>query len=494
MTTQTQKKTRTIWIIIGTMLGVLLASLDSNIISTAMPKIIGSLNGTALYTWPVTVYMLCMTISIPLVGKLSDIYGYKPIYLLGIVVFLAGSILCGISQSMVQFIAFRGLQGIGGAVLISNTMAIIGILFPPADRAKYGSFVSAAAGISSLIGPIMGGMITDNLNWRWVFFVNIPLGVIAFFIVIFAFPASYVTEENRKIDYAGAAVMIIALVPMLLALSWGGEKYSWNSIQIIGMIAFAVVMLVAFGLIEQNASDPIISMSLFKNSIFNFSAVEMFLFNGVLMACIIFVPLFLQDVKGLTASGSGAIITPMLVSLIVGVIISGMIISKTCKYKLLSIIGFLVMGSGTVILMLLNDKSSNVLIIITMIIMGLGIGICMAIFNVTAQNVFPNSQLGVVTSSIQFSGRIGQTIASSILGTVFSNSLSKGTQTLNISKFSRKILSNSIHLVFVICAVVTLASLIIVLFMKEVPMSKKSSTEESEQTLDDPETPNNHQV
>jgi len=212
------------------------------------------------------------------------------------------------------------------------------------------------------------------------------------------------------------------------------------------------------------------------------------------MACIIFVPLFLQDVKGLTASGSGAIITPMLVSLIVGVIISGMIISKTCKYKLLSIIGFLVMGSGTVILMLLNDKSSNVLIIITMIIMGLGIGICMAIFNVTAQNVFPNSQLGVVTSSIQFSGRIGQTIASSILGTVFSNSLSKGTQTLNISKFSRKILSNSIHLVFVICAVVTLASLIIVLFMKEVPMSKKSSTEESEQTLDDPETPNNHQV
>ncbi|MFT8890018.1 MAG: MDR family MFS transporter [Ethanoligenens sp.] len=528
MATQSLNKRRTIWIIIGTMVGILLASLDSNIVSTAMPKIIGSLNGTALYTWPVTVYMLCMTISIPIVGKLSDVYGYKPIYLLGIIVFLVGSIFCGFSQSMMQFIAFRGLQGIGGAVLISNTVAIIGILFPPADRAKYGSFVSAASGIASLIGPVMGGLITDNLNWRWVFFVNIPLGAIALFIVVFAFPASHATAGSKKIDYAGAAVMIIALVPMLLALSWGGEKYSWNSIQIIGMIAFAVIMLVIFGLIEQKASDPIISMSLFKNSIFDFSAIEMFLFNGVLMTCIIFVPLFLQNVKGLTASGSGAIITPMLVSLVIGVMISGLIISKTCRYKLLSIVGFLVMGAGAVVLMMLNINSSNVIIVISMIVMGLGIGVSMAIFNVTAQNVFPNSQLGAVTSSIQFSGRIGQTIASSVLGTVFGNALNNGVRTLDVSKFPsgiaqklknsntitdsasmsalkplvpakllsnfdillsriKQVLSNSIHLVFIICAVITLASLIIVLFMKEVPMSKKPSTEEPEQVSDDAE-------
>lgn len=528
MAVQSLNKKRTALIIIGAMVGILLASLDSNIVSTAMPKIIGSLNGTALYTWPVTAYLLAMTISMPLVGKLSDVYGYKPIYLFGIIVFLVGSILCGLSQSMIQFIIFRGVQGIGGAVLISNTMAIIGILFPPADRAKYGSFVSAASGISSLIGPVMGGLITDNLNWRWVFFVNIPLGIIALLIIIFAFPASRMTEGNRKIDYAGAAVMIIALVPLLLALSWGGEKYAWSSIQIIGMIAFAVVMLVAFGLIERKTSNPIIPMSLFKNSIFNFSAIEMFLFNGVMMVCIIFIPLFLQNVKGSTTSGSGAIITPMMVSLIVGVMISGMIISKTCKYKLLSIVGFLVMGAGTVILMLLNSKSSNAIIIIAMIVMGLGIGIEMAIFNVTAQNVFPNSQMGVVTSSIQFFRMMGQTIASSVLGTIFSNSISSGIQTLDVSSFPsevakrlkdgntimnsasisaikplipasllsnlniflsqiKQILSDSIHLVFVICAVITLTSLIIVLFMKEIPMSKKSIVEEPEPISDDTE-------
>ena len=466
MAEQNGSKKRTAWILIGAMAGILLASLDSNIVSTAMPKIIGSLNGTAYYTWPVTAYLLAMTISMPLVGKLSDVYGYKPIYFFGIVVFLAGSVLCGVSQSMAQFIAFRGLQGIGGAVLISNTMAIIGIL-------------------------------------------------------VFAFPASHAAENGGKIDFAGAAVLIAALVPMLLAFSWGGEKYSWNSAPIIGMLAFAAVMIAVFGRIERKAGDPIIPMSLFQNSVFNFSAMEMFLFNGVMMACIIFVPLFLQEVKGLSPSSSGAVITPMMVSLIAGVMISGMVISRTCRYKLLAAVGFLVMGAGTVILTLLNGGSDDPVIVAAMVIMGLGIGIAMAIFNVTAQNVFPNSRMGVVTSSIQFFRMMGQTVASSVLGTIFSSSLSKGIRTLNVRAFppqvahrltdgssiadsasvsamkamvpagllpdfeallsqARQVLSGSIHLVFVICAAVTLVSLLLVLFLKEVPMSRQSEAESPE--------------
>lgn len=516
MAEQTVNKNRIVLIIIGVMVGILLASLDSNIVSTAMPKIIGSLNGTHLYVWPVTAYMLSMTLSTPLFGKMSDVYGYKPIYLLGIVVFLIGSVLCGIAQSMMQFILFRGLQGFGGAILISNTMAIIGILFPPADRAKYGSFVTAAAGIASLIGPGLGGLITDHLNWRWVFFVNIPLGILALVIILFAFPPSQMAKEHKRIDYAGAVTMVIALIPMLLAFTWAGGSYAWNSIQIIGMLVFAAIMLIAFGIVESKADDPILPLSLFKNAIFNISALEMFLFNGVMIAVITFIPLFLQVVKGLSASRSGALITPLMFSLMAGVTISGMLIAKAGKYKRLSIAGFLIMGIGTVLLLFMNSSSNNSLIVISMITMGFGIGIAMAIYNVTAQNVFPSSQMGVVTSSIQFFRMMGQTITASVLGTIVSNSLGKGIQQLDVSMFPeqlaqrlkdtntltdsdaiqafkslvpsslsadfeatmaqiRHILSGSLHQVFVICTIIVTVALITAFFSKEVPMSKQST-------------------
>lgn len=513
---ETQSKKRTLLIIIGAMVGILLASLDSNIVSTAMPKIIGSLNGTALYTWPVTAYLLAMTISMPLFGKMSDVYGYKPVYLFGISVFLTGSVLCGISGNMMEFILFRGFQGIGGAILISNTMAIIGILFPPADRAKYGSFLTAASGIASLVGPVLGGLITDKLSWRWVFFVNIPLGIIALAIIIAVFPSYRASDEHKQIDYPGAFLMIISLIPMLLAFTWGGGTYPWKSVQIIGMLLFSVIMLIVFGVIESKVQDPIIPMALFKNSVFNLSAVEMFLFNGVMIAIVTFIPLFLQNVKGLSASRSGAIITPMMVSLMAGVMISGFLISKTCKYKLLSIAGFLIMGSGTAMLLFLRVNSANSFVLLSMIITGLGIGVAMAVFNVTAQNVFPNSQMGIVTSSIQFFRMMGQTITASVLGTILSNSLRNGMKGLDVSKFPmntarqlkdaniitdsaagkalkssipnnlssdfeaimlqiKQILLNSIHQLFIICTFIMLAALIIAFFLKEVPMSRKPS-------------------
>lgn len=502
-------------IIIGVMLGILIASLDSTIVGTAMPKIISSLKGFDYYTWPVTSYLLCMTISMPLFGKLADVYGFKPIYILGIAIFLCGSILCGISQNMIQFIVFRGLQGIGGAILISNTMAVIGIMFAPVERAKYGGFVSSASGLASLIGPTLCGFITDNHSWRWLFYVNIPLGIIALVLLVIVFPSHLEIPERKKIDYLGAANLIIALVPMLLALTWGGKVYAWNSIEIIGMLTFSIIMLVLFGFIEKKAEDPIIPISLFKNSIFNFSAIEMFLLNAVMMGASIFIPLFLQGVAGSTASKSGAMITPMMVSLIIGVIISGLIVSKTCKYKLLAFMGFVIMTVSTVMLLFLGTKTENTFVVTAMIVMGIGIGIVMAIFNVTAQNAFPESQMGVVTSVIQFFRMMGQTIASSVLGTIMTTSMnnsfhSMGTSKLPINvtevlknpntaanvntinqlktqipksllpsfnKFTeqvKQILSNSIHQVFTICAVITLVALIVVLFMKEIPLKNDS--------------------
>lgn len=510
---------KTALIIIGAMIGILLASLDSNIVGTAMPKIIGSLKGFDLYTWPITTYLLTMTISMPLFGKLADVYGFKPIYLFGIIVFLIGSVLCGLSQNMMQFILFRGLQGVGGAILISNTMAIISILFPPAERAKYGGFVSSASGLASLVGPLLGGLITDHFSWRWVFFVNIPLGMLTLAIFIFTFPAYHEKQEQKQVDFAGAAVIIMALVPMLLAFTWGGRNYGWNSIQIIGLLVISIIMLVIFGVIETKAKDPMIPMSFFKNATFNITAVEMFLLNIVLMASIIFIPLFLQGVKGSSASRSGAIITPMLISIIVGVMTCGMVVSKTCRYKAMSVIGFLMMGTSALMLSFWHMNTGNTQVVIAMIFMGLGIGIGMAIFNVTAQNVFPERQMGTVTSSIQFFGRMGQTIAASILGTVLSTSMSKSFLSLDVSKFppqlaqqlkdtntisnadaisnikaqipasllsdfeslmiqTKENLSNSIRQIFVICVAVILIALAMLLFMKEMPLSKKKKQEE----------------
>lgn len=346
--------------------------------------------------------------------------------------------------------------------------------------------------------------------------------IIALAIIIFAFPSYKATEEHRQIDYAGAVVMIIALIPMLLAFTWGGGDYAWNSVQIIGMLVFAAIMLITFGVVESKADDPIIPLSLFKNSVFNLSALEMFLFNGVMIAVTTFIPLFLQVVKGLSASKSGALITPMMFSLMAGVAISGLIISKSCKYKMLSIAGFLIMGLGTVMLLFLNINSDNSLIVISMILMGLGIGVAMAIYNVTAQNVFPNSQMGVVTSSIQFFRMMGQTIASSVLGTILINSLSNGIKNLDVSKFPAELaqqlkdtntitdsdaiitlkslvpadlisnfetimaqikqtLSASIYQVFVICAIIVMVALITAFFMKEVPMSRRSNIEKAQE-------------
>jgi len=510
--TNLNRKSKTL-IMTGVMVGLLLASLDGTIVTTAMPKIISDLNGFEYYTWPLIAFFLCLTISMPLFGKLADMYGFKPIYVFGIAIFLVGSALCGLSQNMIQLIIFRGLQGIGGAILVSNSMAIIGMLFAPAERAKYIGVAFSAGIVASIVGPFLGGFITDNFSWRWVFYVNVPIGILALVIILFFLPSSQEIKEIKMIDYLGASALIIALIPMLLAFTWGGKNYDWNSIQIISMFVFSILMIITFAIIETKASDPIVPMSLFKNSVFNFSALEMFLISAIMIGAAIFIPLYIQSVIGSSASKSGAIITPMMLSLIVGAIISGLIVSKTHKYKILAIIGFLITCIGTVFLLNLGVKSSSSQVILDMIVLGFGTGIVMPIFNVTAQNAFPESQLGVVTSSIQFFKAMGQTIASSVLGTIMSTSLKDGLYNLDVSSLPasvtkvfrdpnslsnaqaisnlksqlpekmlpafakvmeqvKQVFSDSIHVVFIICIVISALALFTVLFMKEMPLNK----------------------
>lgn len=508
----------TVLIMIGVMAGMLLASIDATVVATAMPKIISSLNGFNYYAWPMTAYLLCMTIAIPLFGKLADTYGFKPIYVIGISVFLIGSVACGLAQNMAELIVFRGLQGIGGGILVTNSLAIIGVLFAPAERAKYLGIAGSISGIASVFGPTIGGAITDNLTWRWVFYVNIPIGIIAMILLLIVLPAFKDEADHKKIDYLGALTLIVALVPLLLAFTWAGNKYTWDTIQIIGMLVFSAVMLIVFGFIETKAVDPIVPMTLFKKSIFNFSAIELFLISAVMIGAAIFIPLFVQGVVGTSASQSGAIITPLMLSLIVGSILSGLIVSKTGKYKLLAIIGFLITLVGAGMLTFLGVKTANSYVVMNMIVIGFGMGIVMPIFNVTAQSAFPKSQMGTVTSAIQFSSKMGQTIASPVLATIMTSYFNNKFHTLNgyglpssivnlfknpdvisnstaLSAVKAKIpvqimpafnklidqvkalLCDSLHQVFIVSVIISVAAFIIVLFMKEIPLAKTSKFE-----------------
>lgn len=504
-------KKRVTFVLIGVMLSVLLSSLDSTIVGTSMPKIINELHGMNQYTWPFTAYMLCSTITIPIFGKLADIYGRKPIWFIGISVFLVATALCGLSKTMMQLIVFRGLQGFGGGILMSNSFAIVGAMFSPAERGKYMGLVTGVFGLSSVIGPAVGGYITDNLNWRWVFYVNLPVGILAMVVMFFALPNVIDKSVKKVVDYLGALMLILGLVPMLLAFTWAGKEYSWGSVQIIGMLAFSIVMFIIFGFVESKAVEPIIPPDLFKNSTFNISTFAAFLTNGAMFGTITFIPLFVQGVIGASATNSGMVTTPMTLALVIASIISGQLISRTGKYKVLGLIGFLIAAVGMFFMALMGTSTTNLQIVINMIILGAGLGVTMPIFNITVQNAFPSNKLGTVTSAVQFFRNIGGTISSAVLGTVMSNAMNDGFTKMDYSNVPtqmkvvfkdaqaftnadaikavrdhlpqqarvffdsmmiqvKEVIANSIHEVFVISIFILVAAIVITLFLKETPL------------------------
>ena len=409
-------------VMVGVFFGMLLGALDQTIVGTAMPRIVSELGGLNMLSWVFTAYMLGSTASIPIYGKLSDIYGRKWFFIGGIVIFVTASALSGASQSMVQLIIFRGLQGIGAGAMMANALAIIGDLFPPAERGKWAGVMGAVFGVASIVGPLVGGYVTDNLNWRWNFYINVPLGILAVLVVAKVMPV-IAGHKGRKIDWWGSGTLLAGIVPLLLVLVWGGSTYPWGSTRIIGLLAFSMAMLVAFLLAESRAHEPIIGLHLFQNRIFSVSVMIIFLTGVAMFGTIAYIPVFIQAVIGKSATNSGLLLFPMMISTVIASTIAGQVMSRTGKYKIMGIAGLAVSTLGMYLLSTMTIHTQNSEVVRDMILVGGGLGVTFPIFTIAVQNAFSHSELGVVTAATQFFRSIGGTFGVAIMGSLLNNNL-----------------------------------------------------------------------
>jgi EmrB/QacA subfamily drug resistance transporter len=410
----------------GLLLGMLLAALDQTIVSTAMPKIFGELGGGQQnYSWVFTAYLLTSTITVPIYGKLSDIWGRKWFFMGGIVVFLAGSALSGASQSITQLIIFRALQGIGAGAMMPIAFAIIGDLFTPAERGKWQGLFSGVFGLASIVGPALGGYITDNFTWRWIFYINLPLGAIALTVLFLTLPVFRNPAASRKIDYLGTALLVVGITPLLLGFSLAGDgagQYAWDSVQIITCFSIAGTGILAFIFWELfGAASPVLDLRLFKNSIFTISIIITFMVGAAMFGTILFIPLFLQDVTGVSATNSGSLLTPLMGGWVASSIISGLIMSRTGRYKVLALVGMVLSAGGMFLMTRIVVNTSQLEVVRNMIILGFGMGASVALFTIVVQNAFPIQRIGVVTAALTFFRQVAQTVGTAIFGFLVTN-------------------------------------------------------------------------
>ncbi len=417
-------------IIVSLMLVMLLAALDQTIVSTALPRIATELHGLDKLSWVATAYLLTSAITTPIYGKISDLFGRKKIFQVAIIIFLVGSVLAGIAQTMNQLVLARAVQGIGAGGLIALVMAIVGDVIPPRQRGKYMGYFGAVFGVSSVAGPLLGGFLTESLSWRWVFFVNIPLGIVAFMAVASRLHLP-VHKRQHSIDYLGAALLAAGSVCLLLATVWGGTMYPWLSGQIIGLIGGGVALAVAFVLWELKAKEPIIPMRLFKNDIFTVSVLLSLLAGIAMFASILYIPLYQQVVRGYSPTKSGLLMLPLVMGLLLASIISGRITSKIGKYKMFPIIGTLLLALGLWLFSHLTLTTSEWTLGLWMFIVGAGLGSFMQIMTLAIQNAVPRTELGTATSSATFFRSLGSSFGGAIFGTILTSRLTYHlTQTL----------------------------------------------------------------
>ncbi len=414
-------------VLAGLMLTLLLSALDQTIVGTALPKIITDLQGADLYIWPTTSYLLASTTMIPIVGKLSDQFGRKWFLVAGIVIFLVGSALSGASQTMYQLIAFRGLQGLGGGVLMSLVFTLVGDIFTPAERARWQGLFTAVFGLASVIGPAAGGFITDNFSWHWIFYVNLPVGVLALAAIIVWLPANISVRTTlvrgwaafHRIDIPGALTAAGATVLLLLGLTWGGNlTYAWSSPQVVGTLAGAVTLFVAFFIVERFAVEPILPLDLFRNQVFAVGALLSLTVGMALLAVAIYLPLFVQGVLGQTATNSGVISTPLTLALAIGAAIIGQVIARVGRYQIFAIIGAVVLAGGIVLLTQMTLSTTLVEVTRNMIVIGLGLGMIQPVMTLAVQNAIPRSRLGVGTGAVTYLRSTGSTLGVAIVGAV----------------------------------------------------------------------------
>ena len=419
-----QKDSKRSLLLIGLFLGLFFASLDQTVVGTAMPRIIGELGGLSIMTWVTTSYMLSSTTIVPIAGKLADLYGRRLVYVVGLVLFMLGSVLCGISSNMTQLIVFRGLQGIGGGIVIPLSMTIVGDIFPADQRGKWQGLMGAMFGLSSIVGPTIGGWIVDYSSWNWVFYVNLPIGILATATIYIGLKGEKPLKAHAVIDYAGAFSLVVATISLLLGLNLGGTEFSWTSFQILALIGTSLSFWILFIWIEKKADEPILSLSLFKNRIFVVTNMIGFLMGVGMFGAVMFLPLFLQGVIGMSATGSGNAMIPMMVAMVLTSIVGGTLINQV-SFRVVFILGMSTMASGFYLLSTLTVLSTQVVAMAYIFVLGLGMGLIMPTVTLAVQSAFPAEQRGVATAATQFFRSIGGTLGMTLLGVIFNN-YSKG--------------------------------------------------------------------
>lgn len=488
---------RILLVMVGLLLGMLLAALDQTIVATALPTIAGDLKGLSHLSWIVTAYILTSTISTPLWGKVGDLYGRKTFFQIAIVIFLIGSVLSGLSDSMMQLILFRALQGIGGGGLMVGAQTIIADVVSPRERGRYQGIFGAVFGVTSVIGPLIGGFLVQHLSWHWIFYVNVPIGIVALIVTAAVLPGT-LSRVSHVIDYAGTALLAGVATALVLLTTLAGITYAWNSVQILGLAALSALLLVGFILVERHAQEPVLALSLFKNNVFSSTSIIGFVVGFAMFGAITYLPQYMQVVRGASPTASGLELLPMMAGLLLTSILSGLLISRWGHYKIFPIFGTGLMAIGLYLLSLMTVGTTVFQSGVYMFVLGVGLGGVMQVLVIAVQNAVGYDQLGVATAGATFFRSIGGSFGTAVFGALFAArfihniqryldgiplpphfSAAQGASPATLAKLpplihSRYIhaYSASLHYVFLMAVPVAVLAFVFSWFLKEIPLRK----------------------